>query len=90
MPPATAYRPHDRVWVHRAGAWRPGVVLTGSTQAVMVRYRPRDSAGTGVETVLATDLMARDEPDPVLDLPESNLAGWEAALPTRVVPSAGG
>jgi hypothetical protein len=56
----------------------------------MVRYRPRESAGTGVETVMAADLAVRDEPDAVLDLDESGLAGWEATLPTRVVFSAGG
>lgn len=90
VPPAPVYRPRDPVWVKRAGGRRPGVVLTGSAQAVTVRYRPRDSSGTGVETVLAADLAVRDDPDPVLDRPESDVAGWEAALPTRVVSCAGG
>ena len=41
----------QRVWVHREGSWRPGVVLSAAGSAVMVRYRPTDARGTGVDTV---------------------------------------
>ncbi len=68
--PATdAYRPGQRVWVYRAGAWRPGLVLNRSPRAVTVRYRPADGAGTGVDTVTAASLAARIDPDPCLDDP---------------------
>ena len=62
------YPPGQRVWVHRDGAWRPGVVLHRSAQAVMVRYRPADGPGTGVDTVTARSLAIRDEVEPFLDV----------------------
>lgn len=68
-PTATRYEPGQRVWVYRAGAWRPGIVLHRSTQAVMVRYRPGDGSGTGVDTVTGSSLAERTEQDPYLDGP---------------------
>lgn len=56
-----------RVWVFSAGSWRPGVVLSSSTKAVSVRYRPTDSRGTAVDTVLPDKLVPRDEDDPYVD-----------------------
>jgi hypothetical protein len=64
------FRPGQPVWVHRAGAWRPGVVLHRSTQAVTVRYRPADGPGTGVDTVTSRSLADRSDADPFLDTPE--------------------
>jgi len=61
------YRPGERVWVHRAGSWRPGVVLSSSTKAVTVRYRPSESRGTGVDTVTGDSIAARDDDDGFLD-----------------------
>jgi hypothetical protein len=68
------YRPGQRIWVHRAGSWRPGIVLYGSPQAVTVRYRPADGAGTGVDTVTSRSLAVRDDNDPCLDGPALGLA----------------
>ena len=63
-----AYQAGHRIWVFRAGAWRPGVVLHCTTQAVTVRYRPNDGSGTGVDTVTARLLALRDERDSCLDV----------------------
>lgn len=66
--PPEAYDPGERVWIHRAGSWRPGVVLQASRDAVTVRYRPAEGRGTGVDTVSGGDfLLARDDEDPYLD-----------------------
>lgn len=73
--PAPAdYRPGQRIWVHRAGSWRPGIVLYRSPQAVTIRYRPADGAGTGVDTVTSRSLAVRDDNDPCLDGPALGLA----------------
>jgi hypothetical protein len=56
-----------RVWVFSAGSWRPGVVLSSSTKAASVRYRPTDSRGTAVDTVLPDKLAPRHEVDPYVD-----------------------
>lgn len=61
------YRPHDPVWVYRLGAWRSGVVDGASTRAAIVTYRPSDTRGTGVDTVMARDIVARTDVDPHLD-----------------------
>jgi hypothetical protein len=58
------YASGQRIWVYRAGAWRPGIVLCGSAKAVTVRYRPADGPGTGVDTVTPTSIQLRAEPDP--------------------------
>jgi hypothetical protein len=63
-----------KVWVFRSGSWRPGVVLSSSPKAVIVRYRPTDSRGTGVDTVMADNLAQREEIDPYVD----HLAGGRA------------
>jgi len=66
--PPDGYDPGERVWIHRAGSWRPGVVLHSSPNAVTVRYRPAEGRGTGVDTVSGGDfLVAREEEDPFLD-----------------------
>jgi hypothetical protein len=66
-PPPDGYRAGERVWVHRSGTWRPGIVLHASLKAVTVRYRPADSRGTGVDTVTGYSLAVRDDDDPYLD-----------------------
>jgi len=66
-PAAADYHEGQPVWVYRVGAWRPGVVLHSSVKAVLVRYRPADGPGTGVDTVTSESLAARTDPDPVLD-----------------------
>jgi hypothetical protein len=66
-PAADEYQAGQPVWVYRAGAWRPGVVLHSSAKAVMVRYRPAEGPGTGVDTVTNQCLAARSDLDPLLD-----------------------
>ena len=66
---ADDYEPGQRIWVHRAGSWRPGVVLHRSPRAVTIRYRPADGPGTGVDTVTARSLTLRDDDDPGIDDP---------------------
>ncbi len=73
-PRSEEYRPGQPVWVHRAGSWRPGIVLYGSPRAVMVRYRPADGPGTGVDTVTGCSLASRSDFDPWLDNPELGAA----------------
>jgi hypothetical protein len=69
---AVQYQPGQRVWVFRDGAWRPGIVLHSSTRAVMVRYRPGEGSGTGVDTVTGRSLADRAERDRTIDgAPES-------------------
>jgi hypothetical protein len=65
--PVDAYQVGQRVWVYRNSAWRPGVVLTISSQALTVRYRPGQGRGTGVDTVTGASVAARTDADPVLD-----------------------
>ena len=67
--PPDGFRPGDRVWVHRAGSWRPGTVLHSTAKAATVRYRPAAGRGTGVDTVTANSLALRDDDDPFLDRP---------------------
>jgi hypothetical protein len=62
------YQPGQRVWVYRAEAWRPGVVLHCTAQAITIRYRPNAGSGTGVDTVTGRVLASRDEDDPCLDI----------------------
>jgi diguanylate cyclase (GGDEF)-like protein len=62
-----AYRPGDRVWVHRDGARRAGVVENACEWAALVRYRCLNGAGTMVDTITAHCLTARAEADPYLD-----------------------
>jgi hypothetical protein len=72
------YRPEDRVWVYRGGAWRAGIVEVASRDAATVTYRPSSSRGTGVDTLTARYMQARSEIDPMLDkkivLPQSRTA----------------
>jgi hypothetical protein len=63
---ADSYHAGQAVWVYR-GSWRPGVVLSASSQAVMVRYTPAAGRGTGVDTAVAADLASRDDFDPAID-----------------------
>ncbi|PZG21835.1 hypothetical protein C1I95_06650 [Micromonospora craterilacus] len=65
--PPDGFCPGDRVWVHRGTSWRPGVILQSSPEAATVRYRPAEARGTGVDTVIASSLTARDDHDPLLD-----------------------
>jgi hypothetical protein len=65
--PTDSYRRDDPVWVFRGGGWRAGVIEAASTRAAMVTYRPSDSRGTGVDTLTAQLILARDERDPLID-----------------------
>ena len=56
-----------RIWVDRGPARRPGVVLTSSRRAAMIRYRPTEGSGTAVDTVATALLALRDEPDSYVD-----------------------
>jgi hypothetical protein len=62
-----AYQPGQRVWVHRSGSWRPGIILHCTSQAATVRYRPAEGIGTGVDTVTGYSLADRADDDPYLD-----------------------
>ncbi|MEV4760905.1 hypothetical protein AB0J86_38180 [Micromonospora sp. NPDC049559] len=77
--PTDSYRPTDPVWVYRSGTWRAGVVETTSAQAATVTYRPRDSRGTGVDTLTARYLLPRAEIDPMLDASVLRLNALHAA-----------
>jgi hypothetical protein len=76
--PADSYLPGQRVWVYR-GSWRPGVVIAASAQAVSVRYRPDVGRGTGVDTVLAADVVTREDADPMTDSPTTRSTGPDPA-----------
>jgi diguanylate cyclase (GGDEF)-like protein len=65
--PAVACRPGDRVWVHRSGARRAGVVESACEWAALVRYRCLNGAGTMVDTIPTSSLTIRAEADPYLD-----------------------
>jgi len=67
--PTDSYRPADPVWIFRGGSWRPGVIMTASTRAATVTYRPSAADGTGVDTITAPDIVPRTETDPILDNP---------------------
>ncbi len=64
--PASSYRRDDPVWVYREGAWRPGVVESASSWAVMATYR-YTGTGTVVDTMAAEYVMARTAADAQLD-----------------------
>lgn len=65
---ADAYRAGDPVWVYRNGAWRPGVVESASTRAVLARYRCAEGPGTGVDTIISAEYLApRANADPQFD-----------------------
>jgi hypothetical protein len=59
IPPADTYSVGDPVWVHRHGAWRPGVIEGISPRAILARYRPGDGPGTGVDTIGADHVTSR-------------------------------
>lgn len=65
--PANTYRRDDPVWVHRQGAWRPGVVESASGHAVMATYRCAGGTGTVVDTMAAECVLARSAADAQLD-----------------------
>jgi hypothetical protein len=67
VPGTDRYRPADRVWVFRGGAWRAGIVEVASARAATVTYRPTGAGGTAVDTIVARYLLPRTEPDPLLD-----------------------
>jgi hypothetical protein len=75
--PPSSYRPGDPVWVHRSGAWRPGVVEAASGRAVMATYRFADGQGTIVDTMSAEYVIPRTHLDAQLD--RSTLAPGVAA-----------
>lgn len=65
--PTDSYQPDDPVWVYRGGAWRAGIVEAVSARAATVTYRPNGARGTGVDTLTAECVVARDDADPLLD-----------------------
>lgn len=79
--PAESYETGDMVWVHRNGAWRPGVVESVSVWAVLARYRCADGPGTGVDTMSAEFISPRMNADPQFDR--------GPALKRETTPSAG-
>lgn len=73
IPPVDSYRPKDPVWVYRTGAWRAGVIVSASSTAATVTYRPGDALGTAVDTLTALYLLPRIDTDPILDGPTTGL-----------------
>jgi hypothetical protein len=65
--PTDTYHPADRVWVHRGGIWRAGVIENSSARAATVTYRPSSARGTAVDTLTARYLLHRADADPLLD-----------------------
>lgn len=65
--PTDAYHPADRVWIYRAGTWRPGIIEYASDRAATVTYRPGPGRGTGVDTLTAPYVLPRADADPHLD-----------------------
>jgi diguanylate cyclase (GGDEF)-like protein len=65
--PASTYRRGDPVWVHRYGAWRPGVIEAASSRAVMATYRCAQGRGTVVDTMSAEYVLPRTDVDTHLD-----------------------
>lgn len=65
--PTDSYRPADPVWVFKGGGWRAGIVESVSPRAATVTYRPSNSRGTGVDTLTARYMLARQDADPMLD-----------------------
>ncbi|MEU4422271.1 GGDEF domain-containing protein [Actinoplanes sp. NPDC024001] len=65
--PAAAFRPGDRVWVHRNAARCAGVVESACEWAALVRYRCLNGAGTMVDTIPVNCLSIRADADPYLD-----------------------
>ena len=66
-PRTDQYASDARVWVFRAGVWRPGVVLSSSPEAAVVRYRAGETSATSVDTVRAQHLAHRADADPYVD-----------------------
>lgn len=59
--PASTYHRDDPIWVHRHGAWRPGVVEEASAKAVMATYRCAAGRGTVVDTMSAEFVLPRSD-----------------------------
>ncbi len=84
--PTDSYQPRDRVWVHRGGIWRAGLVEKSSARAATVTYRPGSARGTAVDTLTARYLLRRAETDPLLDPREDARTSSGAALLSRRLP----
>lgn len=61
------FQANQQVSVWQRGDWRPGRVLSASSQAVTVRYRPGDQTGTAVDTVIPDKVRPRSDLDPLID-----------------------
>ncbi|MFY1631828.1 hypothetical protein ACN27F_00880 [Solwaraspora sp. WMMB335] len=87
--PCPPYRPGAAIWVHRAGAWRAGVVLVRSPTAVTIRYRVTGAQGTGVDTVmigraeLAPRTGALPPPEPAVPAPTPGTGSVPSAPQTN-------
>jgi hypothetical protein len=67
IPGTDQYATGQWVWVFRSEAWHPGIVISSSAQAAVVRYRPTPSCWTAVDTVMAHNLVHREDADPDVD-----------------------
>lgn len=65
--PTDTYHADDPVWVYLDGTWRPGVVEFASELAATVVFLRERPPGTGVDISTATYLVARTDPEPILD-----------------------
>ncbi|MEN3308369.1 MAG: hypothetical protein V7603_4571 [Micromonosporaceae bacterium] len=82
--PTDTYDPRDRVWVHRGGIWRAGVIENSSPRAATVRYRPSSARGTAVDTLTARYLLRRADTDPLLDPRDDASARYGTRLSRRI------
>jgi hypothetical protein len=85
--PASTYHRDDPVWVHRHGAWRPGVVEDASAKAVMATYRCATGRGTAVDTMSAQFVLPRSDaelprPHRIQGAADVNNAGAENVIHT--------
>lgn len=66
---AAEYSPSSPIWIYRNGRWCPGLVLTSSERAALVRYWPTPGGATGVDTAIPRDLASRTDLNPGTDAP---------------------
>lgn len=65
--PAGSYQPHTAVWTYRHGSGNPGTVRAATDAAVLVDYHIPGQRGILTDTVSDLYVMAREQPDPLLD-----------------------
>lgn len=65
--PAGSYQAGTAVWTYRHSTWNPGTVRAATDAAVLVDYHKPGQRGILTDTVSDLYVMAREQPDPLLD-----------------------